>query len=105
MIVIIKKSVIMIITKQNPSGGPALKAYTIQEDPETGLYGYPIGYCPCGCKERLLIRTLDMREICNKFGWSLTEYEETQEEVKRRLAPRLPLRHRMIKWLGGSVEE
>lgn len=98
MLLIIKKGQLMVITKQNPKGGPMLKSYTIQEDEETGVYGYPLGYCDCG--QRLLIRTLDMRDICNRFGWSLTEYEE----AKKRLQPKPPFRHRIIKFLGGKIE-
>lgn len=105
MLLVIKKGKIMLITKQNPKGGPELKVHTIQLDESTGVYGYPLGYCPCGCGERLLVRTLDMREMVDKFGWSLTEHEETMAEVKRRLAPKLPFHLRLAKLLGGKVDE
>lgn len=99
MLLIIKNGEFMIVTKQNPQGGPAMKMYPIREDPETGILGYHVGYCPCS--EPLLLRTVDVRDIVNKFGWSLTEYEESIKKLK----PKAPLRHRIVRFLGGTIGE
>jgi len=62
----------MFITRKHPKVGASLKTYPIAEDPQSGLLGYKIGYteCPCGHCEPILIRTIDVREIVDKFGVS-----------------------------------
>ncbi len=97
MLLIIKDGKFMILTRQNPKGGPALKGYPLAEDPETGMLGHKVGYCPHG--EPLLIRTVDARDIANKFGASLYEYERWYTKLK----PKTPLREKIIKLLGGKV--
>jgi hypothetical protein len=99
MLLIIKNGEIMIITKQNPNGGPTLKSYPIREDKETGVLGYHVGYCPCGCNEPLLIRTVDIREVVNRFGMTLNEHDQ----VFQRLEPKKPLRQKIIEFLGGKA--
>ena len=89
----------MLVTRQNPKGGPELKGYPIEEDPATGMLGYKLGYCGCGCGEPLYMRTLDVRHIVSKFGFSLEEYEELFKKIR----PRKPLRHKIINFLGGKV--
>lgn len=96
----------MLVTKQNPNGGPALKGFPIEEDGESGMLGYKIGYvsmdCECGkaLHDQVLMRTVDTRQIVNKFGMSLDEYDQNL----LRLKPKEPLRARIIKFLGGRVE-
>lgn len=91
----------MVLTRQNPNGGPALKGFPIEEDPSTGVLGYKVGYCTCGCKEPLLIRTIDVRQVVDKFGLSLDEYDTSLFKLKRKE----PLRDRIIKFLGGKIDE
>jgi hypothetical protein len=103
MIAVIKKGQIMLITKQNPNGGPALKGFPIEEDSDTGMLGYKLGYVKCGgCDktETVLMRTVDTRQIVNKFGMSLDEYDQNLLKLK----PKEPLRDRIIRFLGGRVE-
>lgn len=98
MLLIIKNGEFMIVTKQNPNGGPMLKMYPIDEDPETGVLGYKVGYCPCGCNQPLLLRTVDVRDIVNRFGWSLTEYEAAIKKLKPKVSFRKKLMNAMQAW-------
>ena len=99
LLVINEKGEFMILSRQHPKGGPVLKGYPLEEDPATGVLGHKVGYCPCGCMEPLLIRTVDLREVVAKFGRSLEEHERWY----KRLKPKTPLKHRMIRFLGGRV--
>lgn len=90
----------MVITKQNQNGGPTLKGFPIEEDPTTGLLGYKIGFCPCGCNEPLYMRSVDVRQIVNKFGLTLGEYDQMLLKIK----PKEPLKHKVIRFLGGKVD-
>lgn len=92
----------MLITKQNPNGGPALKGFPIEEDSNSGMLGYKLGYisCDCGKHETVLMRTVDTRQIVNKFGMSLDEYDQNLLKLK----PKEPLRDRIIRFLGGKTE-
>ncbi len=100
MILIIKHGEIMVITRQHPNGGPTLKGFPIEEDANTGVLGYKVGYCSCGCAEPLLIRTVDIRAVMNKFGASMDEYDTALYKLKRKE----PLRDRIIKFLGGKTD-
>ncbi len=104
MILIIKKGEFMLITKQNPNGGQPLKGFPIEEDGESGMLGYKLGYirmdCVCGkmLHDQVLMRTVDTRQIVNKFGMSLDEYDQNLLKLK----PKESLSHRIIKFLGGK---
>lgn len=104
MILIIKKGEIMLITKQNPNGGPPLRGFPIREDGESGMLGYGLGYitftCECGQSkhDEVLMRTVDTRQIVNKFGVSLDEYDQSL----LRLKPKEPFTHRIIRFFGGK---
>lgn len=102
MLLIAEKGQIMVITKQNPNGGPMLKVYRIEEDPNTGVVGYKLGYCPCG--EPLLLRMIDVRAIVAKFGWSMQEYDEFWNKQRPRDPIMQRLRMGIIRVLGGKVE-
>ena len=93
----------MLITRQNPKGGPTLRGFPIEEDDDTGVLGYKVGYCPCGCGKPLLIRTLDVRAVMEKFGYSMDQYDSALFKLKRKYST--PLRERIIKFLGGKVEQ
>ena len=101
LLTINEKGDIVLLTRQHPKGGPVLKGYPLMEDPETGMWGYKVGYCPCGCGQPLLIRTVDVRDIVNRFGTTLEEYKRWTAKLK----PKTPLKHRMIRFLGGRVED
>lgn len=90
----------MLLTRQNPHGGPALQGYPIEEDAHTGVLGYKVGYCGCGCGEELLIRTIDVRQVVAKFGYSLDQYYE----MIGKKAPKEPMKNKIIRLLGGKVE-
>lgn len=100
MLLIIKHGEFMILTRQNPKGGPALKGFPIEEDLDTGVLGYKIGYCSCGCDQPLLIRTVDVRQVVTKFGISLDEYDSSLFKLKSKK----PLRDKIINFLGGRVD-
>jgi hypothetical protein len=68
------------------------------EDPNTGAYAYKVGYCGCGCGEEVGIRTIDLREVVNKFGFALDNLDKWK-------APREPLKHKLIRLLGGKVDK
>lgn len=74
----------MVITRQNGNGGPALKGFPIEEDPDTGILGYKVGYCPCPCNKPLLIRTVDVRQVMDKFGMSIDEYDTAFFKIKQK---------------------
>lgn len=95
LLIINEKGEIVIITKQNPRGGPEIKSYRLSEDPNTGVLGYKIGYCPCGCGEPLLIRTLDLREIIAHFGFSMEDYDKMMKKYR----PKVRITERLIKAL------
>jgi len=99
MLLTIKKEKFMIITRANPSGGRPLRGYPLCEDPDTGLLGYKVGYCGCGCDQPLLIRTVDVRQIVDKFGGGLSDYQRWYDKLK----PKQSLKHLIIKALGGRV--
>lgn len=104
MILIIKKGEIMLITKQNPNGGPPLREFPIEEDGDSGMLGYKLGYisltCKCGndLHDQVLMRIVDTRQIVNKFGMSLDEYDTRVLKLK----PKEPITHRIIKFFGGK---
>lgn len=104
MILIIRKGKIVLITKQNPKGGPALRGFPIREDADSGVLGYGIGYitlnCECGKStyDEVLMRTVDTRQIVNKFGVSLDEYDQSLLKLK----PKEPWQHRLIRFFGGK---
>lgn len=93
---IIKDKQFMVITRQNPNGGPALKGYPIEEDPQSGVLGYKIGYCPCSCQEALYIRTVDVRQVVDKFGLSMELYDKLFRKKES-------VRNRLIRLLGGKI--
>ncbi len=99
LLVINQKGEIMLITRQHPKGGPPLKGFPLDEDPDTGVLGYKIGYCPHG--DPLLIRTVDVNAVMSKFGRSIDEYSSWFSKLKHRT----PLKHRLIKLLGGKIGE
>lgn len=80
----------MLITRQNSKGGPKIQNFPIDEDKNTGMFGYKIGYCE-GCNEPILLRTIDLREIFMRFG--VDKYE----------VPKETFREWVIKRLGGQV--
>jgi hypothetical protein len=59
----------MFVTRANPNGGRPLSSYPLDEDKRSGNLGYKIGYC-AGCGEPVLIRTIDVAEIVDRFGLS-----------------------------------
>jgi len=79
-----------------------LEGYPIGEDPETGLFAYRLGYCECGCNKPIGIRTVDLREVLSHFKLALDEYELWKSKLRK---PKVPLRHRIIKLLGGKIED
>jgi len=84
MMIISKKGEIVIITKQNPNGGPVLKGFPIEVDPDSGVLGYKVGYagCDCGRHKTFFIRTVDVQQIVNKFGLSLDAYDKVVDSLK-----------------------
>lgn len=83
----------MLVSRANLNGGRPLKGYPYDEDPETGLLGFKLGYCS-GCNEPIMIRSVDVREVVKHFG-DIVDYEPPR---------RLSLKKRIILWLGGRVE-
>lgn len=100
-----KKGYPVLITRQNPNGGPALKGFPLEEDPQSGVWGYKLGYyiCSCGCNsgEMVLIRRIDAAAVVAHFGISEEEYAR----IKKKIGDKVPLRHKIIKLLGGKVGE
>lgn len=95
----------MIITKQNPKGGPPLTGFPIEIDPDSGVLGYKLGYvvCECGNNKTIMMRTVDCRHIVNTFGVSLDEYDNVVGQLNPK--KREPLRNRIIKFLGGDPKD
>ena len=94
----------MFITKANPKGGRPLTCFPISEDPKTGFLGYKIGYCQCGCNEPLLIRTIDLREIVDRFAVSQEIYDILYAKKEFGISVfKRQVREKLIKLLGGSV--
>lgn len=93
----------MIITRQNPNGGPALRGFPIEEDPDSGVLGFKLGYvqCECGKHKTLLIRTTDIRQVIQKFGFSIDEYDTALFKLKKKR----PWRHRIVELFGGKIDE
>lgn len=91
----------MLLTRANPGGGRPLQGYPMYEDEETGLWGYKLGYCDCGCNKPIGIRTIDIRQVMCHFGVSMEEYEEWKNQIIKK--PRRPLRIKIIEFLGGKV--
>jgi hypothetical protein len=87
----------MFITRQHPSGARPLKAYPIDTEPRSGKLGYKIGYCMCGCKEPLFIRTIELREVLEYFG------EINNSYYNKKLSLTTKLKSRIIKMLGGTI--
>jgi len=84
----------MILTRKNALGGRPISKFPIGVDPDTGYYGYKIGYCQsCNCA--LYLRTIDTQEIIEQF-----DYRE-----KEVIGPREPLKHKLIRYLGGVVDK
>ncbi len=94
----------MLLVRQNPKGGWPLKGYPLDADPETGSMGYKVGYCSCGCKQPILIRLGDLRDIVDEFGLSAGLC--VQEEPKQWLVSPIPaLKKRIVESLGGTYTE
>lgn len=92
----------MLITRKNLRGGRHLKTFPLVQ--ENGLLGYQIGYCGCGCNEKLLLRTLDTQEILAHLFSSQKEYKKLIE----RLAPKTSFKTRVARWLiskEGKIEQ
>ena len=79
----------MLITRQNLNGGPKLKSCPLVIDENSGTLMHKLGYC-ANCNEPLGIRTVDLKEVLEVFGFG--------EGYK------LSLRERVIKLLGGKIE-
>jgi len=79
----------MIITRKNALGGRPISKFPIGVDPDSGYYGYKIGYCQ-RCNNPLYMRSIDVGDIMGYFG--------------ERDKPKTPFKHKLIKWLGGSVD-
>ncbi len=89
------KKINTFITRQHPRGARPLTGYPIDTEPQSGKLGYKIGYRTCGCKEPLFIRTLELNEVLEYFGYS----QESHERV--RVSPITKIKKRIIKALGG----
>jgi hypothetical protein len=101
MILIIKDKDMVMLTRANQNGGRPLSGYPITEDPATGMWGYKLGYCDCGCNEPILMRTVDARAVVTHFGIAEEEYEEWKTKIIRK--PKRPLRVKIIEFLGGKT--
>jgi len=97
MLIIIKEKKLMLLTRANPNGGRPLTGFPIAEDEKTGAYGYKIGYCPCGCNEEILIRTIDVRQVVSYFGIGMEEMDEWKRKLKEKT--KIPMRQKVIKFL------
>lgn len=82
----------MIVTRKNALGGRPISKFPIGVDPDTGYYGYKIGYCTCGCNNPLYFRSIDVAEIIGYFG-----IKDRGEPVGRRV------RDKLIRLLGGKI--
>lgn len=91
----------MLLTRKNPVAGRGLgNRFPIDE--ENGQIGFKIGYCPCG--EKVLIKSSDAKLIANNFATILPAYEEYLNKIKD-IKPILPFKLRIIKALGGTMED
>jgi hypothetical protein len=70
-------------------------------DEESGLLDYKIGYCPCGCKEPLLVRRVELREIVDCFGLSDDFYGPPEKEA---CLPYQSMKKKLVESLGGTLE-
>lgn len=67
----------MLITRQNPLGGPKLKDDSFPLTQENGMLGYKIGYmgkcshCGKSTGEPILIRTVDIGLVMERFASSM----------------------------------
>lgn len=89
----------MLITRKNARGGRQLKTFPLVED--HGLLGYQIGYCDCGCNEKLILRTTDTQEILAHLFHSQKEYKK----LVQKLAPKNSYRKKFKKWALGKLVE
>ena len=87
----------MLITRKNLRAGRPLQGFPLIG--ERGLLGYKVGYCE-GCNEPIVIRTIDVREIVDNFGVSDDFYKHSFHLFGHRE----PIKHRVIRWLGGEVK-
>lgn len=87
----------MLITRKNLRGGRHLKTFPLVE--ENGLLGYQMGYCGCGCNERLLLRTIDAQEILAFLFYSQKEYKK----LIHKLTPKVSFSQRLMRWLIGKL--
>lgn len=89
----------MLITRKNCRGGRHLKTFPLVSD--NGVLGYQIGYCACGCNERLLLRTIDAQELLAHLFSRQKEYKK----LIQKLTPKISFSKRLIKWLIGRLGE
>lgn len=82
----------MIITRKNALGGRPISKFPIGVDPDTGYYGYKVGYCSCGCNKALYFRSIDVSEIIGHFG-----VREEREALTTKV------RNKLICMLGGRI--
>lgn len=87
----------MFLTRQNQNGGRGLTKFHVEE--EKGTWGYKIGYCPCGCNEQILIRTVDLRDVVDQFGMSLEAYNYLTRTFKG-FEPKTSIRQKLINVLS-----
>lgn len=91
----------MFLARQNPKGARPLQGYPLDEDSETGQWGYKIGYCTCGCKQPILIRTTDLSDVVDAFGLS-ANYTLREESKPWLVSPIPALKKKIVESLGGS---
>lgn len=89
----------MLITRKNINGGRQLKTYPLVE--ENGQLGFQLGYCGCGCNEKLLLRTTDSQEILAHLFHSQKQYKN----LIHKLTPKISFQKRFIRWLIGKLGE
>ncbi len=89
----------MLITRKNLNGGRHLKSFPLVE--QEGIMGYQIGYCACGCNERLIMKKLDAQEILAHLFYSQKEYKKLLDN----LTPRISFKGKVAKWLIKQIEE
>lgn len=89
----------MLITRKNARGGRHLKTFPLVQ--ENGFMGYQLGYCACGCNEKLIIRTTDTQEILAHLFHSQKEYKK----LIAKLTPKNSFTERLIRWLVGKLGE
>lgn len=99
MLVIIKRGHVMLVTRQNPNGGPHLKGYPVAKDLDTDRMGYQLGYCPHG--DKIVMPFSEVSRVVNEFSWTVEKYEGFWSK----LVPKTSLKHRLIKWMGGTINK